>query len=186
MPILLQCSGHIDPNADDFTQIVYACSRFGASQADNSSRIVVRNSAPRRRRYNSLQQKLGSGYLQSYSCMMSISNAPALRLLVLLVTGVSVAGCSRHESPSGGDRPLDQAPERSVDFVCDANGPISVRFPGSEAVELSWSGETQVLNRLPTASGGRYVAGQTEFWNKGDEAMLVFGDSRDTCRKETA
>jgi len=115
-----------------------------------------------------------------------ISSAPLIRLLVLLVTGVSVGGCSRHESPPGGDRPLDQALKRSVDFICDQNGTISVRFLGPETVELSWSGETQVLNRMPSASGARYVSGQTEFWNKGDEAMLVFGDTRDSCRKEAA
>jgi membrane-bound inhibitor of C-type lysozyme len=117
---------------------------------------------------------------------MFVADLPLLRLLVLLVTVVSVGGCSRHESPPGGDRPLDQALKRSVDFICDLNGTISVRFLGPETVELSSSGETQVLNRMPAASGARYVGGQTEFWNKGDEVMLVFGDARDSCRLESA
>lgn len=117
---------------------------------------------------------------------MIVARLPLFRLLVLLVTVVSVSGCSQQESPPGGDRPLDQALKRSVDFICDLNGAISVRFLGPETVELSWSGEKQVLNRMPSASGARYVGGQTEFWNKGDEAMLVFGDARDSCRIESA
>ena len=35
MSILLERSGHMDPNADDFTQIGYAGARFGAGYAES-------------------------------------------------------------------------------------------------------------------------------------------------------
>lgn len=104
----------------------------------------------------------------------------------LLVAVASVGGSSRQESPPESDGPQDQALRRSVEFICDSSGVISVRFLGQETVELSMAGETQVLRFQRTASGARYVAGHTEFWNKGDEAMLVFGDNRDLCRMATA
>jgi heat shock protein HslJ/membrane-bound inhibitor of C-type lysozyme len=77
--------------------------------------------------------------------------------------------------------PLDVALSTSFDFACDDTRMASVRFLGSETVELTFGSNVYQLPRVRAASGARYAAENVSFWNHGDEAMIEVWGTRNTC-----
>lgn len=71
-----------------------------------------------------------------------------------------------------------------VHYVCADKTELTATFhmsPGAADLVFAGSGETMTLPQAPSADGGRYVKGDTEFWIKGRDATLTRGDSRTTC-----
>jgi heat shock protein HslJ/membrane-bound inhibitor of C-type lysozyme len=79
--------------------------------------------------------------------------------------------------------PLDLPSETWSRFDCGEAGPLEFRFLGPETIEVMVGGERYIMPRQRAASGARYVGDGAEFWNKGDEALLVIGDRRYECRR---
>lgn len=72
-----------------------------------------------------------------------------------------------------------------VHYVCSDKTELTATFhmsPGAAELLFAGSGETMNLPQAPSADGGRYVKGDTEFWIKGRDATLTRGDSRTTCK----
>ena len=68
-------------------------------------------------------------------------------------------------------------------FECENFGAVTFRIVGPDTIELQAENSRFVLSQRPAASGARYSAEGTEFWNKGDEALLVVGDRRYSCMR---
>ena len=79
--------------------------------------------------------------------------------------------------------PQDIGSATPIMFDCEAKGAISIDFVGPETIELTVGDVMRVLTRKRTASGARYSGKGFEFWNKGDEALLMIGDERFTCKR---
>jgi membrane-bound inhibitor of C-type lysozyme len=93
-----------------------------------------------------------------------------------------IAACS---SKVDVPEPLDQAMTDYDEFDCAEEGLVRTRFVGPDTVELLLNDESMILTRERSASGAKYVKGDVVFWNKGDEALLLVGESRHSCKRET-
>lgn len=72
-----------------------------------------------------------------------------------------------------------------VHYVCADKTEFSATFqtsPGAAELVFAGSGEKMSLPQAPSADGGRYVKGDTEFWIKGRDATLTRGDRKTTCK----
>lgn len=73
-------------------------------------------------------------------------------------------------------------------YLCEElDTPISAVFVQTEnpLAVLTWRDGFAVLPATPAASGARYAEGGTEFWTKGDEAMLTLPDTPGmSCRRD--
>lgn len=70
-------------------------------------------------------------------------------------------------------------------YVCADKTELTATFhsdPGSADLVFHGSNERLTLPQVLSADGGRYAAGSTEFWIKGNEATLTRGESRTTCK----
>lgn len=93
---------------------------------------------------------------------------------------------------AGSSRPMDGASGTLHVFTCGSGEQVTVRFLDAETIdetidetiELSTADATYVLQRSRSASGARYTGAGVEFFNKGDEAMLILGSGRYTCTRE--
>lgn len=77
--------------------------------------------------------------------------------------------------------PVAEEVARTFVFDCNPDVSFTVRFgPGEMALwaPQSLGGTYQVLSLARSASGARYVEGDTVFWNKGDLATIEFGGQR--------
>jgi heat shock protein HslJ len=79
--------------------------------------------------------------------------------------------------------PLDLPATTSDRFECGDVGQVEFRFLGPETIEVTVDGERYIMPRQRAASGARYVGDGAEFWNRGDEALLVIGDRRYECKR---
>ena len=92
----------------------------------------------------------------------------------------AICACSgEHELPE----PLDQAMTDYDEFDCADAGLAQVRFVGPDTIELLLDNESMILTLERSASGAKYVKGDLVFWNKGDEALLLIGESRHSCKR---
>ena len=103
-----------------------------------------------------------------------LDGSSAVRLS--LVPRVDAAAVSAPE-------PLDMPSTTSNRFECGEAGQVEFRFLGPETIEVTVAGERYIMPRQGAASGARYVGGGAEFWNKGDEALLVIGNRRYECKR---
>ena len=78
----------------------------------------------------------------------------------------------------------DGLPAGPISFSCDEGMTLTIGFDGPETLNLDDGIGTHVLSRVPSASGGRYVAGEIEFWEKGDSAVYVGAAGRYECARE--
>lgn len=61
----------------------------------------------------------------------------------------------------------------AVSFVCpEGTVMLATFYPDDDLVRLQVNGHQYELPRQISASGARYGAGKTVFWNKGREALL--------------
>ncbi len=70
-------------------------------------------------------------------------------------------------------------------YTCSDNTDLTARFYASPAVAdivFDGSKEKVTLPQVLSADGGRYAAGDIEFWIKGREATLTRGQSKTTCK----
>lgn len=70
-------------------------------------------------------------------------------------------------------------------YVCQSAPPFAIRFFDTvpRSAQLKSEGRTIELMIQPAASGARYAGAGTEFWGKGQEAMLTGADGvRHACR----
>jgi membrane-bound inhibitor of C-type lysozyme len=93
-----------------------------------------------------------------------------------------VAGCSSSDGPTNND------PITAI-FQC-GQAEVEARFM-SRRMALFIDGRAYSLHQAESASGARYVGSdgprKIEFWNKGEEATLTFGEnSHPTCRQTEA
>lgn len=87
-------------------------------------------------------------------------------LLVFLL-----AGCAAAEAP------------RPVTFACPGLGAVSIRH--GDRAEFRFAGRSLTLPRVLAASGVRYAEGETEFWEKGGEAVFTLDGRRiEGCRHD--
>ncbi|MFI5235580.1 MAG: MliC family protein [Gemmatimonadales bacterium] len=78
-------------------------------------------------------------------------------------------------SSCGGSRAARTLP---IAFVCPAGDTIRTRFwTDSAAVLLPGTAAPVTLPRAVSGSGARYSDGSLTFWNKGDSAFVMLGDS---------
>lgn len=77
--------------------------------------------------------------------------------------------------------PLDLPATTFHKFSCDEKGLVEFRFVGPDTIELLVGPDRYILQHQEAASGARYAGGDVEFWNHGDEAMLVIGDQQYQC-----
>ncbi len=73
-------------------------------------------------------------------------------------------------------------------YLCDDKTSLAATFdtpkdgPGSVAIVFSGSSERIVLPQVLSADGGRYAAGDTEFWIKGSQATLTRAGKATGCK----
>ncbi len=73
----------------------------------------------------------------------------------------------------------------AVRYACADKTDLTATFHASPAaadIEFAGSKEKVTLPQVLSADGGRYAAGDTEFWIKGREATLTRGQSKTTCK----
>lgn len=118
-------------------------------------------------------------------------------LIALLLLTLPLVGCADQTTPASEEEapasPRDTAGEVALPatpqthlYRCD--GPtITVRFDADSAtVSLPGGGDVR-LPRVPAASGAKYQAGDTLYWNEGMEALFEIGDQRyEGCRSLAA
>jgi membrane-bound inhibitor of C-type lysozyme len=80
--------------------------------------------------------------------------------------------------------PAAQAAEAT--YRCDDGSTIAARFDtpasGPGQVELRQGSKAMTLPQLPSADGGRYGAGDVEFWIKGRGATFTHQGRAITCK----
>ncbi len=89
--------------------------------------------------------------------------------MTLLITAPSIATADEH-------------------YLCDDKTRLAATFDapkdgaGSVAIVFSGSNERIVLPQVLSADGGRYAAGDTEFWIKGSGATLTRAGKTTSCK----
>ncbi|WOI37272.1 META domain-containing protein [Alteromonas sp. CI.11.F.A3] len=78
---------------------------------------------------------------------------------------------------------MDAATTGTHQFNCATAGNIVVRFLSPETIKLSEKGNIHILQRTRSASGARYIGMNTEFWNKGNSAVLSLQNQSYSCSK---
>ncbi|HSH27675.1 MAG TPA: MliC family protein [Wenzhouxiangella sp.] len=81
---------------------------------------------------------------------------------------------------------LDEATATTLSYECDDGERFAVHYYNSGSNVLALvpvDGEQRVFVNVVSASGARYVAGQYEWWTKGQNAMLT-DVIEDTIRHE--
>ena len=76
------------------------------------------------------------------------------------------------------------ASAKTFDYVCDDQSKLAVTFhssPASAEIVFQSTKEALSLPQVPSADGGRYAAGDVEFWIKGRQATLTRGKSATVC-----
>ncbi|MDH4072337.1 MAG: MliC family protein [Gammaproteobacteria bacterium] len=99
------------------------------------------------------------------------------RCVTLFGTAFLIFGCSQ-EQPA-----LDLSATTSHQFGCGDAGPVEFRFLGPDTIEVTAGNDRFIMQHQRAASGARYLGDGAEFWNKGDEALLIVGDRRFECRR---
>jgi heat shock protein HslJ/membrane-bound inhibitor of C-type lysozyme len=100
--------------------------------------------------------------------------------VVLLLAGLGTACIPQARAPM----PSESGDAGWAAYQCDGQ---TVRArAGEDQAELVLDGRAKSLPRVRSASGARYAATQPpriEFWNKGDQAVLVVADETRECRR---
>lgn len=78
---------------------------------------------------------------------------------------------------------MDAATTGTHQFNCATAGKIVVRFLGPDTIKLSENGNIHILQHARSASGARYIGMNTEFWNKGNSAVLSLQNQSYSCSK---
>lgn len=68
-------------------------------------------------------------------------------------------------------------------FQCDNFGSVEFRFLGPDTIDVRFDGESYVMQQQRAASGARYAGDGAEFWNKGDQAMVIIGERHFECTR---
>jgi membrane-bound inhibitor of C-type lysozyme/uncharacterized membrane protein len=95
---------------------------------------------------------------------------------------VFLAGCGGkdmrgNEAPQEAGFNADQRPQgKTMVYECDGNEFIALLGPGEMAMWLE--GRYIILSQVRSASGVKYEEGDTVFWIKGEEAMLVIDNQQ--------
>jgi len=71
-------------------------------------------------------------------------------------------------------------------FACVSDGApakLTVTFLGANAnrARLVYKGKNVIASHALSADGARYEAQDVEFWNKGDDGVLEWGDEQAKC-----
>jgi membrane-bound inhibitor of C-type lysozyme len=105
------------------------------------------------------------------------------RMLWTVSFTIVLAACKTTASEDpvpGAAATVSQVPEVSRTYVFDCRDGVSFTVrtgPGEVAIRApaSLGGQLVVAAQTRSASGARYQAGDTVFWNKGDKALFEFG-----------
>ncbi len=86
---------------------------------------------------------------------------------------------------------MGSANAEAIRYACSDNTRLSVTFssedvrPGTARLLIAGSSGDITLPQVPSADGGRYADGGTEFWIKGNTARLTrSGTDATTCHVE--
>ncbi len=107
-------------------------------------------------------------------------------MLCLVLAGCSPNGTSEQEgSRSAGtaDLPQDLPGTEVYRFECTELGALEFRFLGPDTIDVRFDGESYVMQQQRVASGARYAGDGAEFWNKGDQAMVIVGGHHVECSR---
>lgn len=126
----------------------------------------------------------------------------ALPLLVLAATSIALAGCGRSEVPTepppavqpATSLPKEEAPQRLEDVIERSPGAGSFNFeayaydcddleitvrPGDDELTVVLPDRSLVLPHVESASGAKYVDGDSGFWGKGINSAQLTLDGKD-------
>lgn len=78
------------------------------------------------------------------------------------------------------------APAAEAHYTCSGGGALTAKFspPGSPEAKVALTfdtGRELTLPQVLSADGGRYAAGDIEFWIRGRSATLTMGGVKETC-----
>lgn len=93
-----------------------------------------------------------------------------------LLLCLCLTACSGDAPP-----PWERADVKAHVFDCGELSRVTAEFVGQETLLLVLPDGDHTLERSRSASGARYIAGDLVFWNKGDEALLVFDGTEYKC-----
>lgn len=78
-------------------------------------------------------------------------------------------------------QPQDKPTGTVTRYSCTDGPDFDVRFLGPDTIGISTDERDYVLQHERAASGARYAGDGIEFWNKGNEALLVSPEGRFNC-----
>ena len=125
-------------------------------------------------------------FLDALASITMVKRSVDGKLLLMDAEGVSrleLVAVDSATSRANPDVPRDWPGSAVHRFECENFGTVAFRIVGPETIELQAENSRFVLSQRPAASGARYSDEGTEFWNKGDEALLVVGDRRYSCMR---
>lgn len=76
---------------------------------------------------------------------------------------------------------------QEASYVCDDRTELTATFrtdPNVADLAFKGSDKHERLPQVPSADGGRYAAGDTEFWIKGRQATLTRGATKTVCETQ--
>ena len=92
------------------------------------------------------------------------------------------------EDPTATDtssaQPQGTSPAKPVaGFSCEQVGQVGIRFVGPETLDVTMGEQSEVLQRVPSASGTHYVGDTLEFRNKGPSGILTVDGTDYPCTR---
>jgi membrane-bound inhibitor of C-type lysozyme len=107
------------------------------------------------------------------------------------IFGLAVAACSSSDisgqddslSTGTAESPQDLPGTESFRFQCEDSGAVEFRLLGPNTIDVRFNGESYVMQQQRAASGARYAGDGAEFWNKGDQAMVIVGGRHTECSR---
>ena len=103
-------------------------------------------------------------------------DAEGRQRVTLIVTGSGTIMPAAHVQ-----QPQDRPSGTVTRFTCTDGPEFDVRFLGPDTIGISTDERDYVLQHERAASGARYTGDGIEFWNKGNEALLVSPEGRFNC-----
>ncbi|ANB25769.1 hypothetical protein A6F57_11530 [Alteromonas stellipolaris] len=117
--------------------------------------------------------EIQKGTIQKGAWLVIYDNAGKQRLKLIRMSAQDTAKNEKMDIATTGTHQLN----------CATAGNIVVRFLSPETIKLSEKGNIHILQRTRSASGARYIGMNTEFWNKGNSAVLSLQNQSYSCTK---
>tara|TARA_B100001063_G_scaffold242237_1_gene270536 strand:- start:268 stop:1005 length:738 start_codon:yes stop_codon:yes gene_type:complete len=146
---------------------------FATSKLVTTRRACVGAMAAQEQRFVKALETASRYEIQKGTWLVIYDNAGKQRLKLIRMSAQDTA---KNEK-------MDAATTGTHKFNCATAGIIVVRFLSPETIKLSEKGNIHILQRTRSASGARYIGMNTEFWNKGNSAVLSLQNQSYSCTK---